>query len=154
MIISCEKCNKKFELADNLMPNTGRLLQCGSCSYQWHYIPESIIELVDEVKDENELTDQPDKILQPTNIKKIKKHKASINKDIYKPYSEETKSTKKSVGFFSYLLVLIISLVGLVILIDTFKLQLSNIIPNLDFYLVSLHDTLKDIFLFFEDLIK
>ena len=51
MIISCEKCNKKFELADNLIPSTGRLLQCGSCSYQWHYIPESKIELVDEVKE-------------------------------------------------------------------------------------------------------
>jgi hypothetical protein len=40
------------------------------------------------------------------------------------------------------------------ILFDTFKHQLSSIIPNIDFYLVSLYDTLKDIFLFFTDLLK
>ena len=49
MIISCEKCNKKFELEDNLIPETGRLLQCGSCSYQWHYIPTNKITLVNEI---------------------------------------------------------------------------------------------------------
>ena len=62
MIISCEKCNKKFELADHLIPSEGRLLQCGSCSYQWHYMPESKIELVDEVKDEVKTVDKVKKI--------------------------------------------------------------------------------------------
>ena len=66
MIISCEKCNKKFELADNLVPQTGRLLQCGSCSYQWHYIPESKIELVDEVKNNIETLAQVKKICTET----------------------------------------------------------------------------------------
>ena len=39
MIISCENCNKKFELEDHLIPETGRFLQCGSCSHKWHYKP-------------------------------------------------------------------------------------------------------------------
>ena len=39
MIISCENCNKKFELDDHLIPNEGRLLECGSCSHKWHYKP-------------------------------------------------------------------------------------------------------------------
>ena len=64
MIISCEKCNKKFELADNLIQSSGRLLQCGSCSYQWHYIPKNKIELVDEVKDNVETTEQVKKAIQ------------------------------------------------------------------------------------------
>ena len=154
MIISCEKCNKKFELADNLIPNTGRLLQCGSCAYQWHYIPESKIELVDEVKD-NVITNDPvKKTLQRPIKKKIEKHKTLPKQNIHQSYSEELETKKQKIGFFSFLIVLIISLVSLVILLDTFKLQLSRIIPNIDFYLVSLYDTLKDIFLFFTDLLK
>ena len=154
MIVSCEKCNKKFELADNLVPSTGRLLQCGSCSYQWHYIPESKIELVDEVKDNVKTTDQVKKTLQKPIKKKIEKRKTIANQNIHQSYSEESETRKRKIGFFSFLLVMIISLVSLVILLDTFKLQLSSIIPNIDFYLVSLHDTLKDIFLFFTDLLK
>ena len=154
MIVSCEKCNKKFELADNLVPSTGRLLQCGSCSYQWHYIPESKIELVNEVKDNVKTTDQVKKTLQKPIKKKIEKRKTIANKNIHQYYSEESETRKRKIGFFSFLLVMIISLVSLVILLDTFKLQLSSIIPNIDFYLVSLYDTLKDIFLFFTDLLK
>ena len=41
MIISCDKCNKKFEIADKLIPDTGRLLQCGSCLHKWHYVPKN-----------------------------------------------------------------------------------------------------------------
>ena len=160
MIISCEKCNKKFELADNLIPNEGRLLQCGSCAYQWHYIPESKIELVNEVKDNDKITNQVNKSLEkPTKkdkpVKKsIGNHKKITNKNIHQSYSEESESKNKKIGFFSFLLVIIISLVSLVLLFDTFKLQISNLIPNIDFYLVSLYDTLKDIFLFFTDLLK
>ena len=154
MIVSCDKCNKKFELADNLVPSTGRLLQCGSCSYQWHYIPESKIELVNEVKDNVKTTDQVKKTLQKPIKKKIEKRKTIANQNIHQSYSEESKTKEGKIGFFSFLLVTIISLVSLVILLDTFKHQLSSIIPNIDFYLVSLYDTLKDIFLFFTDLLK
>jgi len=154
MIISCEKCNKKFELADNLIPSTGRLLQCGSCSYQWHYIPESKIELVNEVKDNVKTSDQVKKTLQKPIKKRIEKRRTIANQNIHQSYSEESKTKEGKIGFFSFLLVTIISLVSLVILLDTFKHQLSSIIPNIDFYLVSLYDTLKDIFLFFTDLLK
>ncbi len=154
MIISCEKCNKKFELADNMIPSTGRLLQCGSCSYQWHYIPESKIELVDEVKDNVKTSDQVKKTLQKPIKKRIGKQKAFTNQNIHQSYSEESETKKGKIGFFSFLLAIIISLTSLVILVDTFKVQLSSIIPNIDFYLLSLRDTLKDIFLFFTDLLK
>ena len=154
MIISCKKCNKKFELADNLIPSTGRLLQCGSCSYQWHYIPESKIELVNEVKDNVKTSDQVKKTLQKPIKKRIEKRKTIANQNIHQSYSEESGTKEGKIGFFSFLLVTIISLVSLVILLDTFKHQLSSIIPNIDFYLVSLYDTLKDIFLFFTDLLK
>ena len=37
MIISCEKCTKKFNIQDDLIPDGGRLLQCGSCNHKWFY---------------------------------------------------------------------------------------------------------------------
>ena len=37
MIIECPKCNKKFQIDQNLIPNNGRKLQCGSCDHKWHY---------------------------------------------------------------------------------------------------------------------
>ena len=137
-----------------MISSAGRLLQCGSCSYQWHYIPENKIELVNEVKDNVKTSDQVNKTLQKPIKKRIEKRKTIANKNIHQSYSEESETKVGKIGFFSFLLVTIISLVSLVILLDTFKHQLSSIIPNIDFYLVSLYDTLKDIFLFFTDLLK
>ena len=147
MIISCEKCNKKFELEDNLIPETGRLLQCGSCSYQWHYIPTNQITLVNEI-DSNKSSKNIKK-----SVKKIDKKKINADKNILES-GESILENKKGVGFFSYLLVIIISLVALLVIGDTFKPYLLTIVPNLDFYLSSLYESLIDIYLFFKDLLK
>ena len=147
MIISCEKCNKKFELEDNLIPETGRLLQCGSCSYQWHYIPTNQITLVNEID-----STKSSKNIKKS-VKKIDKKKINATKNILES-SEIFLENKKGVGFFSYLLVIIISLVALLVIGDTFKPYLLNIVPNLDFYLSSLYESLTDIYLFFKDLLK
>ena len=37
MIITCEKCSKKFNIEDNLIPENGRELQCGSCNHVWFF---------------------------------------------------------------------------------------------------------------------
>ena len=147
MIISCEKCNKKFELEDNLIPETGRLLQCGSCSYQWHYIPTNKITLLNEID-----STKSSKNIKKS-VKKIDKKKINVDKNILES-SESILENKKGVGFFSYLLVIIISLVALLVIGDTFKPYLLTIVPNLDFYLSSLYESLTDIYLFFKDLLK
>ena len=146
MIISCEKCNKKFEISENLIPDDGRLLECGSCSYQWHYIPQNRIKLVNEVKD-------IDSSLKVKKISKKQKTKKIINNE-NNDFSSTRTSASKSVGFLSYLLVITISFIALIILIDTFKSYINSFIPGIDFYLSSLYESLKDILLFFKDLIK
>ena len=152
MIISCEKCNKSFEISDNLIPDQGRLLQCGSCSYQWHYVPVSRLKLTNEV----EVTD-PDietkKIFEKPKTKKIKKTNNN-KKDNSLKKNDVSAESKKNVGFLSYLLVLIISFIALIIIADTFKTFLVSFIPGIDFYISSLYESLKDIFLFFLDLVK
>ena len=148
MIISCEKCNKKFEISDELIPDSGRLLQCGSCSYQWHYMPTSRIKLVNEIES-NESTK---KIEKTYHRKKTKKNKT--NKNVNIPNSHHIQENQKKIGFLSYLIVIVISFVALIVILDTFKSFFNSFIPNIDFYLSSLYESLKDIFLFFRDLIK
>ena len=144
MIISCEKCDKKFEISDELIPDEGRLLQCGSCSYEWHYTPTKTIKLVNEI-------DQVSEAKKKT--KKIKKKIIKENNEISMNQKTDS-SEKKRVGFLSVIIVTIISLIALFIIADTFKVYIMSFIPNIDFYLSSLYESLRDIFLFFKDLIK
>ena len=57
-------------------------------------------------------------------------------------------------NIFGYIIVGIISFVALIIILDTFQLQLNTFFPNLEFFLFSLYETIKDVFLFSKDLIK
>jgi hypothetical protein len=144
MIISCKKCNKKFELSEKLVPDGGRLLQCGSCSYKWHYIPTKTIKLENEIDPVNTSKQKS---------KKIKKNIINENNKIIKN-QEIVSDEKKGIGLLSITIVTIISLIALLIILDTFKIYIISFIPNIDFYLSSLYESLKDIFLFFKDLIK
>ena len=39
MIIQCINCNKKFNVNSDLIPSTGRTIQCGSCNHTWFFDP-------------------------------------------------------------------------------------------------------------------
>ena len=174
MIIQCENCNKKFEIQDNLIPDDGRLLECGSCAHQWHYTPITKLELTDEVPIKDEPTDKvpikdepadqvpiKDEPAEELIIKKVKK-KSKIIKKIYESdaddeigqTNESIKTKEKNISFINFLLVGIISFVAIVILVDTFKSQIAYVIPNINLYINELHEILRDIFLFIADLSK
>ncbi len=148
MIISCPSCNKKFEVNVSLIPKEGRLLQCGFCSHQWFYnpqskinIPEEVVELKNEVFQKNETNSSVDE--EKIEIPKKKKIKESRNKE-----------SPNKINFLNIIIVAIISFAALILIIETFKFQISNFIPDIDFYLSSLYESLKDIYLFFKDLLK
>ena len=168
MIIQCENCNKKFEIQDSLIPDEGRLLECGSCAHQWHYTPITKLELTDEVQikadevqiktDEVQIKDEPtDQLI----VKKTKK-KSKIIEKIYEndadneigQTNENIATKEKNISFINFLLVGIISFVAIVILVDTFKNQITYVIPNIGLYINELHEILRDIFLFIADLSK
>ena len=50
MIISCNNCNKKFDIDSNVIPKNGRLLQCSSCNYKWFFKKEIVNEPVTIIK--------------------------------------------------------------------------------------------------------
>ena len=162
MIIECPCKKKKFNIDINLIPAEGRNLQCGSCDRVWFYKKEDSITETSLINEdiairENEENDNSNdyksndqEIKQPVKEnKKSKSELSAIEETESKP--ELVKKTQSS-KFFSYLLVLVISLGALIILLDTLKTPLINIFPGLEVLLFSLYETLKDIKLFIIDL--
>ena len=161
MIITCPNCKKKFNIDHTLIPKDGRDLQCGFCNHVWFYkdedkreapltlnenISKNKVELDTEAKDKNfkfSKKSQQEKTI-----------KSEIKKELSKEIPENiTKSANKGSKFFSYLIVFIISLVALIILLDTLKTPLINVFPGLEIILFNLFETLQDIKLFIIDLI-
>ena len=150
MIISCDQCHKKFEIDSNLIPKDGRLLECGSCNHKWFYkqdIKDKAEEIIVDPKLKNIEEENIDPIL--ANISKLNELDIlSKKKDII-----ENKKIKK-IGVLNIIIVFVISFVALIILVETFKKPISIYIPNIEFILNSMHEILRDIILFFKDLIK
>ena len=152
MIIECINCSKKFTVNSDLIPSTGRTNQCGSCNHVWFFDPNTSIS---ENKKKSKIeTKKPKTNLIPENKKQ--QTKPITNKDFSKKNYEITEYKSKSNfsfgKFLSYLLVFIISFIGLIIVIDTFNSQLYELFPNLEIMMFSFFETLKDIQLFIKDL--
>ena len=165
MIISCPNCNKQFKINPTLIPDNGRDLKCGLCDHVWFYKIEENktkpLPLNDDFTDK-EIQDEIDtKIIE--NIKDL--NDVSLQKNIYDTKDKTKdiiaekqilvkKKIKKNTSskFFSYLVVSIISFVALIILIDTLKVPLINVYPDLEILLFNLFEILKDIKLFIIDL--
>ena len=150
MIVSCDQCNKKFEIDSNLIPKDGRLLECGSCNHKWFY-KQDIKNKTEEIIIEPQLKNIEEKNISPiqSNISQIKElDTSSKKKEII-----ENKKIKK-IGVLNIIIVFIISFVALVVLIETFKDPISIFMPNIKFILNNLYETIRDIILFFKDLIK
>ena len=162
MIITCPCEKKQFKIDSSLIPQEGRELQCGSCERVWFFKPkneseapltlnenisENKIELPIETNEKNlEFSEnlQKEKIIEP----KIKNKTSKEIPNKVKKLKNENKGSK----FFSYLIVFIISIVALIILLDTLKTPLINVFPGLEIVLFNLFETLQDIKLFIIDL--
>ena len=131
MIIICPSCKKKFRVDDNLISDKGRNIQCGACNYVWFY--KKSIEIL-EVKDQIENYDvSKNEDISNNKIvnKSQKKDKALVK------YQKRSQFTLNK--FLSLIIVIIITFIGLVLILDTFKLQLYNIFPRLEFLLFNLY---------------
>ena len=158
MIIDCPNCNKKFKIDPTLIPKDGRDLKCGSCDHVWLYKVKDVDSMpltLNQNNYDNEI--EPNKVEQESDdeFNKIteKKDEKSEKKFIEKQKSiSEDENRNNGSKFFSYLIVFIISLIALVILLDTLKTPLIGVFPGLEIILFSLFETLHDIKLFIIDL--
>ena len=179
MIITCNNCNKKFDVESSLVPETGRLLQCSGCNHKWFFKKvlthkptetnklnkpiegtetdlqraESLevekprtIELLDDLINNNSAPEE--KIL--FNIDKTDKNE---DKNDYYDAEIFTPKKRKNKNILSLTIVFLISFVALIIILDTFQRPISKIIPNIEFILYNLYETINDIILFLGDLI-
>ena len=161
MIIECLQCSKKFNISDNLVPDEGRLLKCGNCNNTWFYSKKEKIkntvnnekrEIVENKKLINEeqkkqKTIKKEKIYKPKQIKikkSISKELVSVNEDIN---DKETNLLKKT-------FVIIISLLAIILLVDTFKIQISSVFPEIIMAMDSLYIVINDLKLFIKDLLR
>ena len=170
MIIECPNCNKKFNLDRKLIPKKGRILKCGNCDHVWHYkitLNNNIDEQKTEEKSEEKNSELDintskidNEIKEKVNDQDISDIKKIVTSEI-KAEDSETEKNEERLDYekgikikmiFIYFIVFIISMLGLIFLLDTFKYNLSNIFPGIAPLFDNLYETLLDLKLFFKDL--
>ena len=158
MIISCENCNKKFEVSDNLIPEQGRLLQCSSCDYKWFF--KKTEKLIKKKEPKKIIKEDDNKILSETFVEKTIEKKeiksTTLNEETLSEIDDEEPQIKKDkkTNYLKIFIVIIITFVAIIIIIETFKHQISLIYPDIETLLSNLYESLRDINLFLRDLIK
>tara|TARA_B100001175_G_C19146420_1_gene466158 strand:+ start:34 stop:480 length:447 start_codon:yes stop_codon:yes gene_type:complete len=148
MIIECPNCNKKFEIDQNLLPNDGRLLQCGSCNHKWFFKLNIV-----EKKNEEKIKTKAKPNLEISKEDRNPSLNIETDVKIEKTIKPEKKNIVK-INYLNILLVIIITLIAFILILDTFKDQLTSIFPNISFFLDNLYQSLEDLKLFVLDLIK
>ena len=150
MIIECIKCSKKFEVNSDLIPSDGRTIQCGSCGHVWFFRKQKIDFKKDNIKKDISEISKKEIEIKTDKIRKIDK---IINKK-NKALVEYKKSSFTLLKFLRYIIVFILSVGGLFLVLDTFKIPLSNFFPELELILFNFYEIFQDIFLFLKDLIR
>ena len=155
MIITCPFCKKKFNVDTNLIPDKGRLLKCGTCDETWFFKKkdQTTFETKESFTINENLEKQIQKDTSSTEYDKIDNKISNIKKSKGSELIKyRTKSSFTISKFLSYIIVFLISFIGFIIILDTFKSPLSLIFPNLELLLYNLFETLRDLFLFAKDL--
>ena len=181
MIITCINCNKKFDIDSNLIPDIGRLVQCASCDHKWFFKKEvldktvsPIVENIDSdtinVFDQNNPSnnyeinpsdlsmddikaDPKEELDTKIEVNNKKGPEKKIDANINDRRSINTKPKKqRNFKILNFLIVAIISFVAFIIIVDTFKNPIGKIVPNIEFILYNLYESIKDISLFIRDL--
>ena len=164
MIIECPACSKKFNIDEKLIPDEGRLLKCGNCDHTWFYKKEENLKLETESIKINEIEDNKSEInIEPVDvpIKETKKIRKKISKksSIKESSSKELVSIDKSSvsrenNIIKKIFLIIISIIAFILLIDTFKNQISVIFPGILKMSDSLYLVINDLKLFIKDLVR
>ena len=158
MIISCENCNKRFEVSDNLIPEEGRLLQCSSCDHKWFF--KKTEKLIEKKEPKKIIKEDDNKILNETYVEKTIEEEEitsiTVNEENLSEIDDEEPQIKKDkkTNYLKIFIVIIITFVAIIIIIDTFKHQIIFIYPDIEILLSNLYESLRDINLFLRDLIK
>ena len=164
MIIECPACSKNFNIDEKLIPDEGRLLKCGNCDHTWFFKKEENINLEAETTKLNEINENKSDInIEPIEepIKKTKKirkkiSKKSLNKESTSKelVSIDKSSVSRENNIIKKIFLIIISFIAFILLVDTFKNQISVIFPGILKMSESLYLVINDLKLFIKDLVR
>ena len=181
MIITCNNCNKKFDVDSNLISEKGRLLQCASCDHKWFFkkevIENTVSPIIEDIDNDNVnifvqnklsnndeinpsdllkkefFDDTEEKFDENIGVNNEEEPKKKIDANINESTQINTKPKKqKNFKILNIFIVAIISSVAFIIIVDTFKYPIGKIVPNIEFILYNLYESIKDISLFIKDL--
>ena len=164
MIIECPACSKKFNIDEKLIPAEGRLLKCGNCDHTWFFKKEENIKLETETTRLNEIKENKSEInIEPVEepIKQTNKIKKKISKKSSKKESTskelvsiDKSSVSRENNVIKKIFLIIISIIAFILLLDTFKNQISVILPGILKMSDSLYLVINDLKLFIKDLVR
>ena len=155
MIITCPCGKKKFNVDTNLIPDKGRLVKCGTCDETWFFkkSDQRTLETSEDVAiNENFEKQIQNQISSPKNDKtynKIANIQKTKGSELIKYRAKSSFTISK---FLSYIIVFLVSFIGVIIILDTFKSPLSIFFPSLELLLYNMFETIKDLVLFAKDL--
>ncbi len=160
MIIECQACSKKFNIDEKLIPDEGRLLKCGNCDHTWFYKKEENLKLETESIKINEIEENKSEInIEPVDVpiketKKIRKKSSTKESTSKELVSIDKSSVSKENNIIKKIFLIIISIIAFILLIDTFKNQISVIFPGIVQMSDSLYQVINDLKLFIKDLVR
>ena len=163
MIITCNNCNKKFDVDSSLIPDMGRLLQCASCDHKWFFKKEVLEKKISQINNEdtsidnvnifdqnNSSINDEESVSDASNdevevdLEEETKEKIKINID-ENPQVNTKPKKQKNFKLLNIFVVTIISFVAFIIIVDTFKYPIGKIVPNIEIILYNLYESIKDI---------
>ena len=146
-----------------MIPKTGRLVQCNNCNNKWFFKNETNAQLkpfdsINSIEQKNPIIiEKPETIElldnQNNNDFTLEKNSpvdSSKNDTNLKEISSQNKKNYRILGFT---IIFLITFISLLIILDTFQNPISKFFPNIEFILYNLYESIKDIILFFTDLI-
>ena len=160
MLVNCNSCQKKFEVPDSAVTESGRLLQCGSCGNKWTQYPTKMkpaenVKKVAPTNIEKKLTN----LNKPAAPLKKKKRKVNLYSEEYlkkkhgleingNSNDKKIKNKKNQIyfGFYGYLVTISVFVITLVAILNLTK---EIIIMNYPFtenyinYLFEVFDFIK-----------
>ena len=164
MIIECPACSKKFSIDEKLIPDEGRLLKCGNCEHTWFFKKEENIKLEAETQKITEIEENKSEInIEPVDVpikqtqkirKKISKKSSTKESTSKELVSIDKSSVSKENKIIKKIFLIIISIIAFILLIDTFKNQISVIFPGILKMSDSLYQVINDLKLFIKDLVR
>ena len=152
MIISCEKCAKKFNVNDNLIPNDGRNLQCSSCGHKWFFKKKNNEEKLKEKPLKKQIKIRkinPDEQVPPVVDSIIKEAEQNDVKNL-----DDVIQKNNKISILNLFFLFLITFVAFIILLDTFKIPINNLIPGFYILLDNFYESITDFYLFSKDLIR